>query len=229
MKKIHPYTFEVESADIPTSDCVKCLGAWIDKNLNFKEHVMKKAKIAILNLRKIWVIRRWLTASACETLILSLVMSHLDYCNSMLLGVPNVTLKSFVWVQKIAAKTVLNKRKYDSATEALKELNWLPIRERIEFKVMTLLHKCLFDTSPGYLKNLITPVPTPTRALRSFSDTVNKLIVPLVKRKTFANRSFAVMWPALWNALPRDLRDCENYETFKKKLKTHLITRVYYN
>ena len=58
---------------------IRYLGAWLDQNLNFKEHVNKKCTTAIINLNKIRNIRRYLTTEAAEVLVLSLVMSHLDY------------------------------------------------------------------------------------------------------------------------------------------------------
>ena len=50
--------------------CVKCLGAYLDKNLNFKEHVKNKAKVAMTNLMKIRNIRNFLTKEACEPWLL---------------------------------------------------------------------------------------------------------------------------------------------------------------
>ena len=57
---------------------------------------------------------------------------------------------------------------------------------------------------------------------------MEKLLVPYVKKKTFANISFAVMRPRLWNDLPRNLRECQNSDTFKKLLETHLVSKVFY-
>ena len=128
MKKVQVDSLNVGSDCIQRSDYVKCLGSWLDTNLNMKEHVKRKAKVAMYNLRKIRTLRKYLTSDASATLVLTLVMSHIDYCNSILIEVPEITLKPFQRIQNIAAKLVLNRKKSDSSTAALRELNWLPVR-----------------------------------------------------------------------------------------------------
>ena len=56
-------------------------------------------------------------------LVRGLVMSHLDYCNAIFAGLPNVLLKILQKVQNIAAKLVLGYNKYDSSKMALKTLH----------------------------------------------------------------------------------------------------------
>ena len=228
LDKVHCMELNLGNESIAASNAVKCLGAWIDKNLNFQQHIIKKSQAAMLNFRKIKAIRKFLSTEACETLVITLVVSHLDYCNSILLGLPTSTLKPFQRIQNMSAKLTLNMTKFDSSTSALKKLNWLPIRERIHYKVLSLIHKSLFGTAPEYLKNMFTKLPTAQRTLRSSMDTTNKLLVPFVKKKTFANRSISVMGPVLWNQLPRHLRNIDSFETFKSHLKTHLIAKTYY-
>ena len=219
---------DVNNDMIEKSPLVKCLGAWLDENMTFTSHVNRKARTAMLNFRHIRTIRKNLTADACETLCLSLVMSHLDYCNSILLGLPSRTLKPFERIQAMCAKLVLNLKKSDSTTLAYRRLNWLPIKSRIEYKCLTLIHKSLFGISPEYLKNLFVLLPTPRRTLRSSADIVNKLLIPSTKLKTFAARSISVKGPELWNKLPRNMRECADLNSFKIQLKSHLITKYLY-
>ena len=80
-------------------------------------------------------------------------------------------------------KLTLERSKFDSTTEALAHFHWLPIRQRINFKIATITHKCIYGTAPQYLKDLLTFTPTP-RNLRSSIDT--RLIVLFSKFKTFA-------------------------------------------
>ena len=54
----------------------------------------------------------------------------------------------------MAAKFVLGRTKYNSATQCLKTLHWLPIRLRIEYKILVMVYKCLQKQAPGYLVNL---------------------------------------------------------------------------
>ena len=87
------------------------------------------------NLFKIRSIRQYLDESACELAVLNMVITHLDYANSLLFGLPASDIKRLQRVQNMAAKLVLRRRKYDSATAALKELHWVPIRYRIQSKL----------------------------------------------------------------------------------------------
>ena len=211
---------EIEGSVIQRSQMVRCLGAWLDDTLSMKHHVKVKARVAMLNLLKIKNIRRFLNRDACQTLVHGLVTSHLDYCNAILTGLPNTTLKLFENIQAMSAKTILSRSKFSSTTEAYMELHWLPVHFRIKFKVVCLVHKALYGLSPSYIKDLLTIKPTLRGGLRSSSERV-KLIVPFTKNKTFAQRSFSVQGPLNWNGLTEELRTIQCYDTFKSKLKTY--------
>ena len=133
----------------------KLLGAWIDKNLNMKQHKPVKCKIAMWNVQKIKHIRKYLTQEAAQLLTSSIVMSHLDYANSLLYGLPKCDLDRMQQVQNIVGKIVINESKYSSSTEMLKTLHWLPINCRIEYKLLTLVHNCLDKSAPSYLIDLL--------------------------------------------------------------------------
>ena len=81
------------------------------------------------------MIRKFLTREICHQLTLSLAISHLNYGNAILIGCPDTTLGLMQKVQNTAARMVLNKHQIHSATECLKQLHWLPIKSRIEYKV----------------------------------------------------------------------------------------------
>ena len=130
-------------------------------------------------------IRKYLTHAACETLVLSLVMSHLDYSNSILAGAPDTLINKYQHIQNMCVKLVLSQSKFSSATDALKTLHWLPITLHIMYKIDCLVHKCRYGRAPMYLKTLLT-VKQNTRALRSLTDNIIKLEVPQTKLKTFA-------------------------------------------
>ena len=144
---------------IKRSDTVQQLGAFLDKNLNFKHHITTKCSNAMKSIFKIKNVRKYLTQSVTKILVLSTVVSHLDYCNSILAGLPNSEISWMQRVQNIAAKLVLGKSKFHSSSECLWELHWLPINKQIQFKVLTLVFKCLDCAGPLYLRNLLVRFP----------------------------------------------------------------------
>ena len=99
---------------------------------------------------------KFLSRKTCEKLVISLVISHLDYANALLVGLSKLTLDQLQQIQNMEAKMVLNKKKYDSSTRCLEELHWIPIKYRIEIKVLTLVFKCLHNQVPSYLRDVLT-------------------------------------------------------------------------
>ena len=107
----------------------------------------------------------------------------------------------------------------------LKELHWLPVEQRIIFKINLICFKILNNLAPDYLVDLIH-VYEPTRNLRSSSDKWRLTIQPY-NLKTYGFRAFSVIAPILWNDLPIDIRSIDDVNKFKCKLKTFLFKRVY--
>ena len=171
--------------------------------------------------------RKFLTKEACTKLTFSLVISHLDYANCLLVGLPQVSLDQMQRVQNIVAKIFLNKSKYDSSTKCLEQLHWLPIQQHILFKVINLVFKCIHGQAPNYLQKLIILKQPRREGMRSYKQT-RILEIPCTTKKTHTARSFSVEGPEQWNRLPDDIRT-EDYKKFKSKLKTHLYKKAFSN
>ena len=219
-------TNEVKVGDtvVQRSHSVKLLGIHLDENLNLKRHIATKSKAAFIAMFKIKKLKRYLNKSMSLKLTNATVFSHLDYCNGLFINLPHSTLLPFHRLISFTAKTILGRSKYDSTTQALKDLHILPVQVRSEYKLMVLVYKCLHEAAPSYLSELITSKSYryPTR-----SSTSQNLQVPFTKHKTFADRSFSVAGPRLWNALPDKIRDSPNLNIFKSNLKTHLFSRTF--
>ena len=130
------------------SKVTKYLGSWLDEKLSFVKHVTMKCKAAMWNIHRIWNIQSYLDKSTCETLVASLVAPHLDYGNGLLIGATDTIRRKYQRIQNMVAKLILNRSKTDSATKAHYELHWLPIRVRIEYKILLLVFKCLHSMAP---------------------------------------------------------------------------------
>ena len=210
---------------IVRSEVIRYLGVWLNSTLNFKTHVTKKCKVAMLNFLRIRSIHHLLTEDATSSLVLSLCVSHLDYCNSVLYGLPDITISKMQKIQSMCAHLVLRKHKWDSATACLATLHWLPVKQHITFKICVLTYKLLHKQGPQYLQDMLQ-YRTPNRRLRSALDN-SLLVIPRTKLKTFANRSFSVAAPTTWNALPKHIRDTLDLLSFKQALKTHLYQEAF--
>ena len=88
---------------------------------------------------------------ACKQVVQSVVISHLDYCNSIFMGMPEKEINQMQKIQNSAAHLILNRSRWSSASSALKDLHWLPIRAGIEFMVLFQVFKCLKLQAPQYL------------------------------------------------------------------------------
>ena len=185
LKKCLINSIDVNGNQITRLEIVRYLGVLLDQQLNFKAHTKQKCRTAMSNLIQIRNICKYLTKETCATLMLGLVVSHLDYCNSILAGVPKVTLNQLQRVQNMAAKVTLGHDKSTSSTKALFDLHWLPVTQRIDFKVATMVFKCLKGEAPKYLCELIEGKKPQRQGLQSESKT-NDVKIPFVKAKTLA-------------------------------------------
>lgn len=225
LNKICTSSIEVAGEKVSTSEHLKYLGVWFDNHLSMEKHITTKCNAAILNIRCISSIRRFINMDTAKLLASSLVLTHLDYSNSILCGLPKKSIMRLQRIQNWAAKVVLHRDKYSSSTEALIILHWLPIKERIDFKILSLVYKCIYNLAPPYLSSLLKIKKFARCTRASFAGIT--LEVPIVKKSTFAARSFSVYGPTIWNALPLDVQESISFEVFKRRLKTVLFRRAF--
>ena len=101
------------------------------------------------------------------------------------------------------ARIILRKRKFDSITTDVRDrLHWLPVLQRIEYKVCALIYKCLHQAAPTYI-----PVSESVNRGHLRSDARGDLVVPRSRTTRYGQRSFAVAGATLWNSLPLSVRD----------------------
>jgi len=94
------------------------------------------------------------TSATYKTLIVSLVLSRLDYGNATLYGLPEYQFRRLQSVINVAARSIYYQRWSDNVTPTLLELHWLSAVDRVNFKVVTLVYRCLHDLAPPYLSRL---------------------------------------------------------------------------
>ena len=149
-------------------------------------------------------------------LIHAFITARLDINNSLYLGVAGGLLDKLQVLQNAAARLIVRIPKHSHITPTLMELHWLPVRQRIKFKVLLTVFKALNDLASVYIKELLTSKPQSFRSMCSNSN--NLLVVPVAHGFTYGGQSFKCMPPHMWNDLPLELRRCNNLEHFKRKL-----------
>ena len=165
-------------------------------------------------------IRKYLSRSATEKIVHALISSRLDFGNALLHNLPQSQLSKLQKLQNAAARIVTLSPKRTHITPILQSLHWLPINDRIVFKILLLIFHCVQGSAPQYNISLVHPY-IPARNLRS--STSRALIIPK-STKTWGQRAFAHAGPYLWNSLPEDIKNCKSSESFKNQLKNYLFT-----
>jgi len=209
---------------IPYKPSVKYLGVKIDQSLSMHDQISSICRTAFMELRRIAIIRSYLSIDACTKLVLALITSRLDYCNSILAGLPDDQLRRLQMVQNCAARLIMRKRKRDHVTPLLVSLHWLPIKSRIDYKLAVFAYRHFDGSLPPYLSNVLKTYH-PTRPLRSSYEKI--LVSPRFNRKTVGERSFSFSAPSVWNSLPVDIRNIPTLSAFKSNLKTLLFKKSF--
>jgi hypothetical protein len=205
---------------VTKSNCVKNLGCLLDESLSMEKQVQNISKSCYYSLYQIGQIRENLTESTCTILVNSLVLSKLDYMNCLLVGLPDCALVKLKKIQNSAARLITKKRKCEHITPVLKYLHWLPVKFRIDYKILLLCYKAQKGLAPTYLADMLTPYKA-QRTLRSADK--NLLVEPKTRLKTYGDRAFSVYGPKIWNQLPGYIHGLNTLDSFKRGLKTYLF------
>jgi hypothetical protein len=221
---------DIAGNSICLADKVRNLGVIFDSELTFSDHVSKLVSTCYYHIRQLRSIRKSLSVDSSHALVRALILSRLDYCNSLLSGAPKLLIKQLDGVMRSAARLILQLPRSCNITKLIHDrLHWLDVSARIDFKLCVLAYRCLHGQAPAYLSRLCIPVSSlPGRShLRSASS--GDLLVPACKTITIGPRAFAVSCPVAWNNLPVELRSCaivDSLSVFRKKLKTTMFKQM---
>ena len=125
---------------------VRNLGSWFDRNLDMSSHISKQCASAFYHLHNISRIRRFLSTDTTKALVHAFVTSRVDYCNSLLYGLPASHLNKVQRVLNAVARLVCGAPRYCRITPLLYELHWLPVRQRISFKILLFVLRPSMDS-----------------------------------------------------------------------------------
>ena len=190
-------------------------------------HVNKTCSNAFYYLYNIRRVRKYIFRQSTETLIHAFVLSRVDYCHSLLYGLPAYQLNKLQRVQNAAARLIFQESKYCHIRPLLYNLHWLLVKFRFDFKILLLMYKAINGLAPFYLQELISLKEACKYKLRSDCDGLLLNPVKFKTLTTLGDRSFAAAAPQLWNSLPYSIRSSRSVASFKKTLKTFLFQKAF--
>ena len=164
---------------------------WEEWTVTFDNHTSAIARSCNHHARAICHIRHLLTLDLAQTFACSLILSRIDYCNSVLQGAPSSTIQKLQRVQNNAARIILQAPWRSDINSLLQTLHWLPVEQRINYKFTVLPFKTQQTSSPQYLSQHIS---LRTSARNTRSPSVPLQCVPF-RRTSFARRSFSTAAP----------------------------------
>ena len=221
---LQDFTISVGGSSICCSQTARNLWVNFDSVMNLESHIDHVCKIAYMNLCNIRQIRNVLTDQSAAQLIHVLISSRIDYCNSILYGMSDSVISDLQHIQNTATR-ILAKcgHSFFHSKIILNKLHWLPIKQRIVYKILITTHKVYHSIAPKYICDFFT-LREYKREL-STNDQMN-LVVPLVKRKHFGERSFSYAAPREWNKLKLSIRKSEVWNLLRKKLKPIFLSCI---
>jgi len=177
-------------------------------------------------LRRIKCYGRLLQLNAARTLVNSLVLSKIDYCNCLLAPAPKTIHNKLQNVMNAAARIVGGLQKFDHITNHMRDtLHWFQVPQRVKFKLCLLTYKALHGLAPNYMSELCTPVVS--------VDLRTTCVLPLLGIWSFLEQqhhlptAFASAGPRAWNSLPSNIKSADSVSSFTRQLKTHLFAECY--
>jgi hypothetical protein len=200
---------------------VRNLGVFIDADLVMRSHVVRVVSRCFGVLRQLRQIRLYVPPSTFQALVVALVLTRLDYANSVLIGLLVHLIRRLQSVLNVAARLIYGLRRCDHITDALLTLHWLKVPEH------PVQAGCANPS--GSARNCSELPRSPTSdsgfawAARSPIGVYPSAVCSPVRLSTVGHRAFSVAGPQIWNSLPVDITMIDSLLVFRRRLKTHLF------
>ena len=208
-----PQSINLEGSDIKLANTVRNLDVCRSPTLSFQQQISSVCRICYLELRRISAIRHYLSEDVTKKLLCAFVLSRLDYCNALLAGCPNYLLSKLQKVHNNAARLISITTRSAHVTPMLHSLHWLPIEQRIDYKLSLLCFNIISHQAPIYLSELLH-LYTPSLQVRSSTDT-RVFRIPSFRTKSCGQRSFSYHAPIIWNQLSVSVRHSTSLSSLK--------------
>ena len=201
------------------SESAKDLGVLLDPHLTYDHHITSIVLSCFSKLSQINRVKKSFDKETLQLLIESVVFSKMLYCSSVWSNTTAQNINKILSIQNFACNIITNSKKSDHVTPLLRHLNWLPVREQLQYRDSILAFKCINGIAPQYLTSKFKKrSKIHTRNTRN----ANTIQIPLF-RTAAGQRTFAYRGAKIWNNLNADVRENTNHRSFKKTLKSQLL------
>ena len=217
-----PRFINVSGIDIYPSNSVRYLGVTLDSCLSFEPHIINVCKSSFAFVRTLYRVRSSLPFSTVISIVNTFIFSRIDYCNSVFSFCSCNTIGRLQRVQNCLARLVKCLPRRSPTSAAIKNLSWLRIMSRVDFKILCLTHKCIYGSSPSYVNELLSSSKSSSSSVSLRSHSGLTLFAP-ISRYAFVRRAFSFKASRLWNALPLSLRQETRFHVFKRLVKAQLL------
>ena len=209
-------------------DSWKSLGVLLDATLNMERQINSVKKKCCWTMTSLRTIRKYLNEKVKLMLVKQLIISKLDYCNSLYFNLPKKRLKKLQSVLNGGIRFIYNiTDRNEDLTPYYKKAHILPIEHRLFFKVCLLCFKVVNGIAPEYLCALVEIANDDFRTSRTRAAEDNTLMkLPKMSRLKASNRRFSNYAPEAWNSIPKELRSIADPTAFKGKLKNYLYGQL---
>lgn len=202
---------------------VRNLGLMMDCDLRFADHVSLLLRRSYSRLRLLYANRHILNFELRKMLSISIVLSVFQHGN-VVYGpcLDKVTEKRVQQVQRICGRFVFGLRKFDSVSQHLRTLGWLPMSKVWEMHLLTMTHSIIKTNAPEYLREKIS-YRSDIHGVQVRSR--NTLSIPKYRTSIF-RRSFTYMSVKLYNGLNDGIRD-SSISAFRRKVRALFLARFH--
>ncbi len=217
------FSFLFEGFVVTNSKTLKCLGLTFDRTLSWATHISNAAKICFIRLRALYTIRDLLTVQQLKMLGNALILSVSNYMLVVVGATEEKHIKSLNKVVRALARLILRVKKFEKVANRIhSELKWLFPKQLYEYRIICLMYKLVKEKTIPCLQNYFVDV----QSIHNYSTRSNgKLAYRYRPRLEVGKNVFQYNGVLMWNSLPESLRVVEKYDSFKKELSKHLLTK----
>ena len=208
-------------------DTASFLGLTIDCHLTWEEHCNKVANKISRNSSMINRVKHLLPSTSLKILYCSFIQPHLQYGAAVWGGYNGQNRRRIVAIQKRIIRTITKSYFTAHTVPRLKKIGLLHFDDIYNLQCSTLIHDILNENSPKSIKGHVTLATQITNhQTRNVQQNPLDLRTPVL-RSRIGNNSFSVKGPKMWNEIPHEIRSLERKDSFKRQMKTHLLSKYH--